>query len=125
MSNRFATRCNRKASAAPIGGKHPSLGSRSNNLPLQLSSFIGREREIAAVKRMLASSRLVTLTGASGCGKTRLALQVASESLDSFADGVWLVEYASLADPALQTCSAIRILATTREPLGLAGELTF
>jgi predicted ATPase/DNA-binding CsgD family transcriptional regulator len=72
-----------------------------NNLPLQLSSFIGREREIAKVKHLLATSRLVTLTGAGGCGKTRLALQVATDLLTTFADGVWLVEYASLADPVL------------------------
>ena len=64
------------------------MGSRFNNLPLQLSSFIGREPEIAAVKRMLASSRLVTLTGAGGCGKTRLALQAASDTHGNFGNSI-------------------------------------
>jgi len=78
----------------------PALAPRSN-LPIQLSSFIGREREIAEVKRLLSSARLVTLTGTGGSGKTRLALQVAADQLPSFADGVWLVEMASISDPAL------------------------
>jgi predicted ATPase/DNA-binding CsgD family transcriptional regulator len=72
-----------------------------NNLPLQLSSFIGREREIAEVKRLLATARLVTLTGAGGCGKTRLSLQVAAELQDTFIDGVWFVELAALSDSSL------------------------
>lgn len=71
------------------------------NLPLQLTSFVGRVDEIAAVERLLAGERLVTLTGAGGCGKTRLALQVAGEWTGIVADGVWLVELASLADAAL------------------------
>jgi predicted ATPase/DNA-binding NarL/FixJ family response regulator len=70
------------------------------NLPLQLTSFIGREREIAEVKRLLENTRLLTLTGAGGCGKTRLALQVAADSLGNFADGVWFVEFAALSDSA-------------------------
>lgn len=72
-----------------------------NNLPLQLTSFIGREREIAEIKRLLATTRLLTLTGSGGAGKTRLALQVAADSLEEFADGVWLVELALLVDLAL------------------------
>ncbi len=72
-----------------------------HNLPTQLSSFIGREREIVEVKRLLSSSRLVTLTGAGGCGKTRLALHVAADVLNAFADGAWFVELAPLSDPAL------------------------
>jgi predicted ATPase/two-component SAPR family response regulator len=72
-----------------------------NNLPLQLTSFVGREREIAEVKDLLADQRLLTLTGPGGCGKTRLALKVASDLAERFEDGVWLVELASLSDPAL------------------------
>jgi class 3 adenylate cyclase len=72
-----------------------SLDALPNNLPVQLSSFVGRERELAEVGRLLADHRLVTLTGAGGCGKTRLALQVASETLERFPDGAWWVERSS------------------------------
>ena len=74
-----------------------SLEAFAHNLPLQLTRFIGREREIAAGEAtLLATTRLLTLTGAGGCGKTRLALQVAAELLEEYADGVWLVELAAL-----------------------------
>ncbi len=150
-----------------------------NNLPLQLTSFIGREREIADVKRLLASTRLLTLTGAGGCGKTRLSLQIAVDLVEEFANGVWFVELAPLADPAfvlntvaavlgvreeagrpllatlmdwlshrelllvldncehlIETCAQFadaglhasretRILATSRQPLGIAGESAY
>ena len=72
-----------------------------HNLPLQLSSFIGRERELVEVQRLIETSRLVTLTGAGGSGKTRLALQAARASLGPFPDGVWFVELAPLSDPTL------------------------
>lgn len=72
-----------------------------NNLPQQLTSFVGREHEIAEVKRLLAGARLLTLTGTGGCGKTRLALQVATGSLEEYRDGVWFVDLAPLSDPAL------------------------
>ncbi len=74
-----------------------------HNLPLQLTSFIGREKEIEAIRHLLATARLVTLTGAGGSGKTRLALQVAAALTDesAYPDGVWLIELAPLADPAL------------------------
>jgi predicted ATPase len=79
-----------------------------NNLPLPLTSFVGREREMADIKHWLASARLVTLTGAGGSGKTRLALEVGGYLLADYRDGVWLVELASLADPNLvwQTVAA-------------------
>ncbi len=153
-----------------------SLDAFPNNLPLQLTSFIGREREIEEIKQRLASARLLTLTGVGGAGKTRLALQTAADLLESFKDGVWLVELASLVDPTqvpqalamafslreqtgisildsvvdylsskrlllildncehlldacgciadtlLHTCSDLKILATSREGLGIAGE---
>ena len=74
---------------------------RADNLPLQLTSFIGREREVAEVRRLLGETRLLTLTGSGGAGKTRLALQAAAGLLSEFEDGVWWVELASLTDPAL------------------------
>ncbi|MCJ7556273.1 MAG: tetratricopeptide repeat protein [Gammaproteobacteria bacterium] len=149
------------------------------NLPIQLTSFIGREREIADIKRLLFNSHLVTLTGAGGSGKTRLAVQVAHTLNETFADGVWLVELVPLREPAfvpqivakvfglrpssdqplleaLQTfvqtkqlllildncehlreacaqlaqellsqASKLRILATSREPLAIAGETIY
>lgn len=86
-----------------------SLESFTHNLPSQLSSFIGREQEIEAARRMLGGMRLLTLTGTGGAGKTRLALQVAAELIEDFPDGVWLVELAPLRDPHLlpQTVAAV------------------
>jgi predicted ATPase/transcriptional regulator with XRE-family HTH domain len=146
------------------------------NLPLALTSFIGREEEQSEVRALLGAARLVTLTGAGGAGKTRLALAVARELLGDYPQGVWLVELAPLADPALvpqavaqalglreeagqpilgtllghlkerhlllvldncehlvsacaelatallRACPSVRILATSREGLGVAGE---
>ena len=73
----------------------------SNNLPIQLTSFIGRERDIEAVKRSMGGSRLLTLMGVAGSGKTRLAVQAAADLIEQFEKGVWLVELAPVADPAL------------------------
>ncbi|MEU1956112.1 protein kinase domain-containing protein [Nocardia rhamnosiphila] len=70
-------------------------------LPLDLTSFVGRRREVAAVKNLLSSTRLVTLTGIGGVGKTRLALRAAAGARQEFADGVWLVELADVSDPSL------------------------
>src|SRR5215212_11051788 len=75
-----------------------------HNLPLEWSSFVGRETEIAEVKQLLleeGKNRLLTLTGPGGCGKTRLALAVAFEVMEGFEGGVWLVELASLSAPDL------------------------
>jgi predicted ATPase/DNA-binding CsgD family transcriptional regulator len=71
------------------------------NLPVQLTSFIGRERELAEVEGLISTSRLVTLTGAGGCGKTRLAIQVGNNMSGAFADGVWLVDFVPLREPEL------------------------
>ncbi|CAG0935534.1 Putative HTH-type transcriptional regulator [Thermoflexales bacterium] len=92
---------NPAVSQLPIGSRPPV----THNLPSQLTTFIGRKREVAEVKRLLTStpSRLVTLTGSGGCGKTRLALQAAQEVLPEFPQGVWLIELAPVADPALVT----------------------
>jgi predicted ATPase len=78
-----------------------TLYSAPNNLPIQMTSFIGREHEIAEVKHALAKTRLVTLTGSGGTGKTRLSLQVATEILDRFKDGIWFIELAPITDPEL------------------------
>ena len=78
-----------------------SLDSFPNNLPIQLTTFIGRENEIAEIKQALELHRLVTLTGSGGTGKTRLSLQVAADLLEKFDHGVWFVELAPLTDPEL------------------------
>jgi non-specific serine/threonine protein kinase len=83
---------------------------RKHNLPSQLTSFIGREQEIAQLEELLTSHRLVTLTGAGGAGKTRLAIEVAGGLVDRFADGVWLVELASLSDPQLVVPTVAQVL---------------
>jgi predicted ATPase/class 3 adenylate cyclase len=158
-----------------------SLGNPAlpNNLPAQLTVFVGRKEELSAVRALAASSRLVTLTGPGGCGKTRLGLQVAGQMLDGPGDGVWLVELAAVtdesavaaavadalripaqpgrpvldvvadalgaqdllivldncehliggcaktADALLRGCPKVRLLATSREPLGIAGETIY
>ncbi len=167
---------------ADLPADFPSLRTLDhlpNNLPQQLTSFVGRGREMDEAKRLLSTTRLLTLTGSGGCGKTRLALQVAADLVDAFDDGVWLVELAPLSDPALvaqtvasalrvreqptrpliatladhllpkdlflvldncehliascahlaetllRACPDLRILATSREPLGIPGETTY
>ena len=94
------------------GGKQPR-----NNLPVMVSSFIGREKEIGEVKSLLAASRLVTLTGAGGSGKTRLALQVANELLPYYPEGIWLIELGALFDPALVP-QAVASIFEIREQVG-------
>lgn len=94
-----------------------SLSVLPHNLPVQLTSFIGRDREISEVKHLLAKTRLLTLTGSGGSGKTRLALQAAAESLHAYPDGVWLVELATLADPDLVR-SAVAAALDVREETG-------
>jgi predicted ATPase/DNA-binding CsgD family transcriptional regulator len=150
-----------------------------NNLPAELSSFVGRERQLAELRRLLRKSRLITLTGPGGAGKTRLAIRLASDMLDRHPDGAWLVELptigdaglleqtvatacgvreerkrpilealvntldrrhvllildgcehlvdacAALASRLLRSCPALTILVTSREPLGVPGELTW
>ena len=80
-----------------VPGDHPPLVV--HNLPAQITSFVGRQREITEVKNLLAGSRLLTLSGPPGTGKTRLALQVASQVLHQFEDGVYFVELAPISDP--------------------------
>jgi predicted ATPase len=149
------------------------------NLPLELTSFVGRRAELITVRHLIAESRLVTLTGTGGIGKTRLAVETARQIGGQFSDGVWLVELAPLTNPdlvpnamlaafgfgaqpsdapteslirvvaehkllcvldncehlldacarlanaLLRSCPQLRILATSREPLGLGGETTW
>ncbi|MDQ6710307.1 MAG: adenylate/guanylate cyclase domain-containing protein, partial [Candidatus Dormibacteraeota bacterium] len=153
-----------------------SLEIRKNNVPLQLTTFLGRDKEIAELKPLIQSTRLLTLVGSGGIGKTRLAIQLATEVLESYGNGVWIVELAPITDPdlvpralmtvldvheqvgrtpidslidylrpkdalllfdncehlvescarlaemLLQTCPRVRIVATSREGLGVAGE---
>jgi predicted ATPase/DNA-binding CsgD family transcriptional regulator len=87
-----------------------------NNLPAQVSSFIGREAELAAVRALLGGPRLVTLTGAGGAGKTRLALQVAAGLLDGTGDGVWFADLAPLRDPDLVAVTVADALGIRQEP---------
>ena len=86
------------------------------NLPLELSSFVGREREIAYVESLLAKTRLLTLTGTGGCGKTRLALKVAGNLAERFEDGAWWVGLAPLAEPDFASKSAASALGIHEQP---------
>jgi predicted ATPase/DNA-binding CsgD family transcriptional regulator len=97
----------------PEGWRQPNT---PNNLPLQLSSFIGRGREVAEIGTLLSDHRLLTLTGPGGSGKTRLALAVASEVVDDFRDGVRLVELASLSDPDLVAQAVAQALGVREAP---------
>lgn len=156
-----------------------TLDAFPNNLPVQLTSFIGREKEIAEIKSALGSAKLVTLTGSGGTGKTRLSQEVGAQLLTNFQHGVWLVELAPLSDEAqiipalaqvfglqelpfnplaklvedylrekkmllildncehliagcarladhlLHQCAGLKILASSREALGIAGEVAY
>ncbi|MFC9356039.1 protein kinase [Rhodococcus sp. NPDC057014] len=83
-------------------GPEPAhVSNRTGNLPLELTSFVGRRAELGAARNLLSTSRLVTLTGIGGVGKTRLALRVAAKSERDFSDGVWLVELGELRDESL------------------------
>jgi predicted ATPase len=90
-----------------------SLGLRPNNLPLQLTSFVGREREVEEIAALVAAERLVTLVGSGGIGKTRTSLQVAANLPDAFADGIWFVELAPLAGGELVPDTVARTLGIT------------
>ena len=107
--------------AAGLRGDFPPLRSLGNptlpnNLPAQLSAFIGRGRETREVRALVESRRLVTLTGAGGVGKTRLALQVAAELLDGSGDGVWLAELAAVSDGDAVLAAICQALGIAEQP---------
>jgi predicted ATPase/class 3 adenylate cyclase len=99
---------------APIRSlENPKL---RNNLPAQLSSFIGRATQLTEVKELVEDSRLVTLTGAGGSGKTRLSLQVGAELLDGSGEGVWFVDLAPASEPALVASTVAQAIGVREEP---------
>jgi predicted ATPase/class 3 adenylate cyclase len=95
-----------------------SIDSRPNNLPRQLTTFVGRQREISEAKRILAQSPMLTLTGSGGVGKTRLAIETAAELLDEYEDGVWFVELGLVTDPEFVD----HAIATTLGVMDAAGQ---
>jgi predicted ATPase/DNA-binding SARP family transcriptional activator len=99
------------ASTSPFS--HPN---KPGHLPLLLSSFIGREREIAEVKQTLVSHRLLTLTGTGGCGKTRLSLEVAAGLVEEFEDHIWVVGLVALSEPSLVPQSVASTLGLREQP---------
>jgi len=92
-----------------------SLEATPNNLPQQATSFVGRERELGEARDALRRTRLLTLVGAGGIGKTRLSLQLAAEVLDDYPDGVWLVELAAIADAGLVVQAVASVLGVKEE----------
>ena len=96
-------------------GSSPAQAARIHNLPAQLNSFIGREREISEIKELLGTTRLVTLTSMGGTGKTRLSLQVAADVVEGYPDGVWFVELAPLADERLVPQAVASVLGVKEE----------
>jgi len=95
-----------------------SLDTLPNNLPTQLTSFIGREREINEIKSLLSASRLVTLTGSGGTGKTRLSIEVGAQLLTSFPNGAWLIELAPLTDPSQIFPAMAQVFGVQEHPFG-------
>jgi predicted ATPase/class 3 adenylate cyclase/DNA-binding CsgD family transcriptional regulator len=91
-------------------------GGGAQHLSVQLTSFVGRRAELTQVRTLLAENRLVTLTGAGGVGKTRLAVQVAAELIDQFGGGVWYVDLAPITDPDLVPIAVVRALGLPDQP---------
>src|SRR3954465_15576667 len=98
------------------------MGGRAGNLPAELTSFIGRSRELAGVQRRLADTRLVTLVGVGGVGKTRLALRAAAGLRRTFDAGVWLVELDQVQDDG-QVAPAVARALGVREQAGMSSEM--
>jgi predicted ATPase len=94
-----------------------------DNLPVQLSSFVGRERDMREIERLLGRSRAVTLTGPGGAGKTRLAIEAAASQISAYQDGVWLVELAALSEPALVIQAIADVFDVREQPAASLVEL--
>jgi predicted ATPase/class 3 adenylate cyclase/DNA-binding CsgD family transcriptional regulator len=105
---------------ADLVNEFPPLRPRSSvvsqRLPVQLTSFVGRDKELRQVRELLADNRLVTLTGAGGVGKTRLAVQIAAQLTNEFGDGVWYVDLAPITDPDLVPVTVARALGLPDQP---------
>ena len=93
-----------------------SLDARQNNLPSSLTNFIGRKKEIEEIKNLFSGVRMISLTGAGGTGKTRLAIQLASELIDEFENGVWIIELSPINDPELVVNEITRVLGLNEDP---------
>jgi len=93
-----------------------SLAATPNNLPQQITSFIGREHELADAKRLLAQTRLLTLFGMGGLGKTRLSLHIGADVMEVYPDGVWFVDLAPIRDPVLVPNETAQALGVREEP---------
>ena len=123
-ADRYATAARFAEALATAGSSGPTptpspVGSETatpNNLPLQRTHFIGREKELAECARLLSDSRLLTLTGIGGCGKTRLALRLAESLLETFPDGVWFVDLAPVQDPSRVALTVAATLGLREEP---------
>lgn len=92
-----------------------SLDAHPNNLPIARTSFVGRQRDVAEVKDLLAHARLLTLVGSGGVGKTRLAIAVGAETIDRFPDGVWFADLAPIGDPELVASVVARALGMSQQ----------
>ncbi|MBA2893765.1 ATP-binding protein [Nonomuraea soli] len=99
------------------------MNLRTGNLPAESTSFVDRERELAELRRLVGGSRLVTLTGVGGVGKSRLALRLASQLAHAYADGVWFVELSSLQEPALLAHTVALTLGVPDQSARLPGEV--
>ena len=93
-----------------------SAAAPRHNLPQPLTSFVGRAQEVSELKALLGSTRLLTLMGAGGCGKTRLALKLAADLTGTCSDGIWLVEFAALAEPALVPQTVANVFGLKEQP---------
>jgi len=92
-----------------------SLDALPNNLPIQRTTFVGRDQDVAAVKELVSRHRLLTLVGSGGVGKTRIAMQVAADLLDHYPDGVWFADFAPITDPELVSSVIARVLGMSQQ----------
>lgn len=102
-----------------------SLPALQNNIPIQVTSFIGRERELEEAKQKLEAARLLTLIGPGGTGKTRLSIQLAADLLPSFKDGVWFIELAPITEPSLVLQAVAKVFDVREQPGMPISELVF